>query len=59
MTASEAQVNKEQTVADTLASVLPSDGKPWYKQKHLLKLNFIILSLVMFCTSSSHPTPYN
>ncbi|CAF3498307.1 unnamed protein product [Fusarium graminearum] len=45
MTASEAQVKKEQTVADTLASVLPSDGKPWYKQKHLLKLNFIILSL--------------
>lgn len=59
MTASEAQVKKEQTVTDTLASVLPSDGKPCYKQKHLLKLNFIILSLLMFCASSSHLTPYN
>ncbi|KAH7308158.1 general substrate transporter [Stachybotrys elegans] len=34
-----------------LVSVLPSDGKPWYRQSHLLKLNFHILSLV--CLSSS------
>ncbi|QPC74568.1 hypothetical protein HYE68_005320 [Fusarium pseudograminearum] len=54
MTASEAQVKKEQTVADTLVSVLPSDGKPWYKQKHLLKLNFIILSLVMFSSANGY-----
>ncbi|KAF5229920.1 hypothetical protein FAUST_10084 [Fusarium austroamericanum] len=54
MTASEAQVKKEQTVADTLASVLPSDGKPWYNQKHLLKLNFIILSLVMFSSANGY-----
>ncbi|CAG1963937.1 unnamed protein product [Fusarium graminearum] len=54
MTASEAQVKKEQTVTDTLASVLPSDGKPCYKQKHLLKLNFIILSLLMFSSANGY-----
>ncbi|CAG2010357.1 unnamed protein product [Fusarium graminearum] len=57
MTASEAQVKKEQTVTDTLASVLPSDGKPCYKQKHLLKLNFIILSLLMFLEQVHGPPP--
>ncbi|EKJ71682.1 hypothetical protein FPSE_08128 [Fusarium pseudograminearum CS3096] len=54
MSASEAQVKKENTVADTLASVLPSDGKPWYKQRHLLKLNFVILSLVLFSSANGY-----
>jgi hypothetical protein len=43
------QVKGADSVAQQLASVLPSDGKPWYRQTHLLKLNFIILSLVLFC----------
>jgi hypothetical protein len=51
MGASEAPVKRDDTVAEHLASVLPSDGKPWYKQPHLLRLNFIILSLVLFCKS--------
>lgn len=34
-------------VGDELAAVLP-DG-PWYKRDHLLKLNFCIISLVLFC----------
>lgn len=29
---------------------LPDDGTPWYKQRHLIKLNFITLSMVLFCT---------
>lgn len=33
-------------------AALPGDGKPWYKQAHLLKLNFITLSMVLFCMFS-------
>lgn len=33
-------------------AVLPGDDKPWYKQAHLRKLNFITLSMVLFCMSS-------
>ena len=36
-------------VGDELAAVLPQDGKKWYQRTHLLKLNFILLSLVFFC----------
>lgn len=32
-------------------AALPGDDKPWYKQSHLLKLNFITLSMVLFCMS--------
>jgi hypothetical protein len=42
------------TVAHQLASVLPSDGKPWYKQGHLVKLNYTILSLVCLCKSRQY-----
>lgn len=31
-----------------LANV-PRDDKPWWKQSHLLRLNWHIISLVMFC----------
>lgn len=43
--------SKGKHVDDELAAVLPDDSKPWYKKTHLLKLNFIICSLVLFCTS--------
>jgi hypothetical protein len=33
-------------------AALPGDDKPWYKQAHLRKLNFITLSMVLFCMSS-------
>ncbi|OJZ82864.1 hypothetical protein ASPFODRAFT_210683 [Aspergillus luchuensis CBS 106.47] len=36
---------------DHLAAVLPS-GPAWYKQPHLLRLNLIILSLVMFSSAN-------
>jgi hypothetical protein len=41
--------SKGMNVGDELASVLPKDSKPWYRKAHLLKLNFTILSLVLFC----------
>jgi hypothetical protein len=28
---------------------LSKDTRPWYKVGHLIKLNYIVLSLVMFC----------
>lgn len=34
-------------VGDDLAAVLP-DG-PWHKKAHLVKLNFVVVSLVLFC----------
>ncbi|PYI09322.1 general substrate transporter [Aspergillus sclerotiicarbonarius CBS 121057] len=38
---------------DQLAAVLPS-GPAWYKQPHLLRLNLIILSLVMFSSANGY-----
>ena len=52
---SSADANHNKAVGDELAAVLPQDAQPWYKQSHLLKLNFCIISLVMYCKSSSFP----
>ncbi|CAG8029733.1 unnamed protein product [Penicillium olsonii] len=38
--------------ADHLDSVIPSDDTPWWKKKHLLRLNLIILSLVMYSSAN-------
>lgn len=35
--------------ATTLNDVIPKNGGPWYKQSHLVRLNFCIFSLFMFC----------
>ncbi|KAL2669782.1 hypothetical protein Neosp_015227 [[Neocosmospora] mangrovei] len=45
--------SKANAVGEKLAAVLPNNG-PWYKQKHLLKLNFCILSLIMFSSSNGY-----
>nr|AMB48854.1 sugar transporter [Fusarium camptoceras] len=45
------QTKAKDTIASQLASVLPSDGVPWYKQGHLVRLNLTIISLV--CLSSA------
>jgi hypothetical protein len=34
-------------VGDDLAAVLPSG--PWHKKAHLVKLNFVVACLVLFC----------
>jgi hypothetical protein len=41
--------SQSKSVGDGLAAVLPKDAGAWYTKRHLLKLNFCILSLVMFC----------
>ncbi|ODV82965.1 hypothetical protein CANARDRAFT_30429, partial [[Candida] arabinofermentans NRRL YB-2248] len=33
----------EKIVGPAIAEVLPRDGKPWYKNRHLLQLNFLLL----------------
>jgi hypothetical protein len=48
MGAPKIQLNADDTVGRQLAPVLPADGRPWYRQAHLLKLNFSILSLMLF-----------
>ncbi|WZH40784.1 sugar transporter [Fusarium acuminatum] len=39
-------------VGAELAAVLPDDPKPWYRQGHLLKLNFCILSLSLLSSAN-------
>ena len=52
---STANASKSKAVGDELAAVLPQDSRPWYKQRHLLKLNFCIISLVMYCKYQHFP----
>ena len=40
----------EDSVGPELAKVLPTDTKPWYRTKHLLILNLILL--VPLCSSA-------
>ncbi|KAF5522402.1 Lactose permease [Colletotrichum aenigma] len=39
-------------VGHELASVLPNDGIPWWKKSHLIKLNFCIVSFMLFTSSN-------
>ncbi|KAK5094637.1 hypothetical protein LTS08_008493 [Lithohypha guttulata] len=45
-------VNK--AVGQELASALPQDNKAWYSRSHLLKLNFIVLSLIQFSSGNGY-----
>ncbi|KAH7399865.1 general substrate transporter [Cadophora sp. MPI-SDFR-AT-0126] len=38
-------------VGANLAAVLPSDAKPWYKTPHLLKLNALLFSCMLFSST--------
>ncbi|KAH7325554.1 general substrate transporter [Stachybotrys elegans] len=42
------------SVDGQLASVLPTDEKPWYRKPHLLKLNYYILSLILFSSANGY-----
>ena len=44
----------DKAVGRELASVLPQDGQPWYKKGHIVKLSYIILSLVLFSSSNGY-----
>ncbi|OJI89089.1 hypothetical protein ASPTUDRAFT_195738 [Aspergillus tubingensis CBS 134.48] len=48
---SKADTSSKHAGEDHLAAVLPS-GPAWYKQPHLVRLNLIILSLVMFSSAN-------
>jgi MFS family permease len=37
-----------------LAAVLPKDAPPWYKQSHLVKLNFTLLCLILFSSANGY-----
>ncbi|KAL4930856.1 uncharacterized protein BDV17DRAFT_289289 [Aspergillus undulatus] len=37
-----------------LARVLPNDGIPWYQKRHLLRLNFALLSLFLLSASDGY-----
>ncbi|KAJ5680147.1 hypothetical protein N7536_011286 [Penicillium majusculum] len=39
---------------DHLTTVLPADGIPWWKKGHLLRLNLIILSLVLYSSANGY-----
>jgi len=41
-------------VGEELASVLPQDNKQWYQRSYLLKLNFVVLSLVQFSSCNGY-----
>ena len=41
-------------VGSELASVLPQDNKRWWQRGHLIKLNFVILSLVQFASTNGY-----
>lgn len=44
-------VGSKKAVGDELNALIPRDG-PWYTKSHLLKLNFSILSLTLYCKSN-------
>ncbi|CAI7600619.1 unnamed protein product [Penicillium glandicola] len=54
MGVSHANTASKPAVVDQLSTVLPSDGVPWWKKGHLLRLNFIIFSLVMYSSANGY-----
>ncbi|OJJ95040.1 hypothetical protein ASPACDRAFT_127506 [Aspergillus aculeatus ATCC 16872] len=52
MGSSKEDISEKPTAGDELAAVLPAGDRPWYRQGHLLRLNLIILSLVMFSSAN-------
>jgi MFS family permease len=48
------EANDRKAVGKDLAAVLPDDTRPWYRQSHLIKLNFCILSLIMFSSANGY-----
>ena len=47
-------ISKGESVTPELTNVLPKDNRPWYTKSHLIKLNFITLSLVMFSSANGY-----
>ncbi|TPX13097.1 uncharacterized protein E0L32_006523 [Thyridium curvatum] len=43
---------KRQAVGEDLAQVLPDDGLPWYKKRHLLVLNYFAVSMALLSAAN-------
>ncbi|KAJ5361511.1 Major facilitator superfamily domain general substrate transporter [Penicillium brevicompactum] len=41
-------------LGDQIDHLIPSNEGPWWKQRHLLRLNFIILSLVLYSSANGY-----
>lgn len=41
-------------LGDQIDHLIPSNDGPWWKQRHLLRLNFIILSLVLYSSANGY-----
>ncbi|KXH64077.1 sugar transporter [Colletotrichum salicis] len=41
-------------ISPELAAVLPDDGIPWYKQRHLIGLNFYCIFLALLCAANGY-----
>ncbi|KAF2086370.1 general substrate transporter [Saccharata proteae CBS 121410] len=46
--------NKNDSVGDDLAAVLPRNLRPWYRQSHLLRLNFSLFSLFLLSSATGY-----
>lgn len=46
--------NASRAVGEDLARVLPNDGIPWYKKKHLLYLNFLAMSMGLLAAANGY-----
>lgn len=44
----------QRSVGEGLSAVLPADDGPWYKKLHLIRLNFIILSLILYSSANGY-----
>ncbi|KAK4633941.1 Lactose permease [Fulvia fulva] len=45
---------RSKAIGDELQAVLPNDGRPWYTKAHLIKLNWVILSLMLFSSANGY-----
>lgn len=49
-----AATSSQKAVGQELAALLPDPTTPWYRKSHLLKLNFCVLSLVLFSSANGY-----
>ncbi|PYH84780.1 sugar transporter [Aspergillus uvarum CBS 121591] len=50
----EAHVRAAADVGESVFAALPKDGRPWWKKPHLLRLNFILFSCILFSSANGY-----
>ncbi|KAL1636199.1 hypothetical protein SLS58_009893 [Diplodia intermedia] len=50
----EKDARNSKVVGAELAAVLPADQPPWYRQRNLLRLNFCLISLILFSSANGY-----